>query len=41
LKHKYGLAFLQVRGIKRVRLHADLTMLARLALAVEPRNGRE
>jgi hypothetical protein len=34
LKHNYGLAFLRVRGIERVRLHADLTMLARLALAV-------
>jgi hypothetical protein len=33
LKHD-GLAFLRVRGIERVRLHADLTMLARLALAV-------
>ena len=32
LKHHYGLAFLRVRGIERVRLHADLTMLARLAL---------
>ncbi len=27
LKHDYGLAFLRVRGIERVRLHADLTML--------------
>jgi transposase len=34
LKHDYGLAFLRVRGIERVRLHADLTILARLALAV-------
>jgi Transposase DDE domain len=33
LKHNYGLAFLRVRGIERVRLHADLTMLGRLALA--------
>src|SRR5207253_7769475 len=33
LKHDYGLAFLRVRGIERVRLHADLTMLARLSLA--------
>ncbi|TMJ97490.1 MAG: hypothetical protein E6G67_02680 [Actinobacteria bacterium] len=32
LKHNNGLAFLRVRGIERVRLHADLTMLARLAL---------
>lgn len=34
LKHSFGLAFLRVRGIERVRLHADLTMLARLALAL-------
>lgn len=35
LKHGYGLAFLRVRGVERVRLHADLTMLARLALALQ------
>jgi len=34
LKHNYGLAFLRVRGIERVRLHADLVMLGRLSLAV-------
>jgi len=34
LKHEYGLAFLRVRGIERVRLHADLVMLGRLALAL-------
>ena len=34
LKHDYGLAFLRVRGINRVRLHTDLTMLSRLALAL-------
>ena len=34
LKHQYGFAFLRVRGIKRVQLHADLTMLARLSLAL-------
>jgi IS5 family transposase len=34
LKHSYGLAFLRVRGIERVRLHADLTMLGRLSLAL-------
>jgi hypothetical protein len=34
LKHDYGLAFLRVRGIERVRLHADLIMLARLATAL-------
>src|SRR5437667_9457004 len=31
LKHEYGLAPLRVRGLERVALHADLTMLARLA----------
>jgi hypothetical protein len=34
LKHDYGLAPLRLRGIERVRLHADLTMLARLASAL-------
>lgn len=34
LKHEYGLAFLRVRGLERVRLHADLTMLARLGQAL-------
>jgi hypothetical protein len=34
LKHNYGLTFLRVRGIERVRLHADLTMLARLAVVL-------
>src|SRR5215210_6197314 len=34
LKHEYGLAFLRVRGIERVRLHADLVMLGRLTLAL-------
>ena len=34
LKHEYGLAFLRVRGISRVRLHADLAMLGRLGLAL-------
>jgi hypothetical protein len=37
LKHEYGLAFLRVRGIERVRLHADLIMLARLAQALTRR----
>lgn len=35
LKHTYGLALLRVRGIERVRLHADLVMVARLALALQ------
>jgi IS5 family transposase len=34
LKHTFGLAALRVRGIKRVRLHADLVMLARLGQAL-------
>jgi hypothetical protein len=34
LKHQCGLAILRVRGIERVRLHADLTILGRLALAL-------
>jgi transposase len=34
LKHTYGLAALRVRGIERVRLHTDLTMLGRLTLAL-------
>jgi hypothetical protein len=34
LKLEYGLAPLRVRGLDRVRLHADLTMLARLTQAL-------
>jgi hypothetical protein len=34
LKNEYGLAPLRVRGIERVELHADLTMLARLSVAL-------
>jgi hypothetical protein len=34
LKHQYGLIPVRVRGIERVALHADLTMLARLSLAL-------
>jgi len=34
LKHEYGLAPLRVRGLERVALHADLTMLARLSVAL-------
>jgi hypothetical protein len=34
LKHDYGFAPLRVRGQKRVALHADLVMLARLSLAL-------
>ncbi len=34
LKHEWGLAPLRVRRIERVRLHADLTILAQLACAL-------
>ncbi len=34
LKNEYGLTPLRTRGLARVRLHADLTMLARLSLAL-------
>ena len=34
MKHEYDLAFLCVRGIERVRLLADLTMLGPLLLAL-------
>jgi hypothetical protein len=34
LKHDYGLAPLRVRGQGRVALHADITMLGRLSLAL-------
>jgi hypothetical protein len=34
LKHDYGLAPLRVRGLERVALHADLTILARLGQAL-------
>jgi hypothetical protein len=34
LKHDYGLAPLRARGLERVRLHADLTMLGRIAQAL-------
>src|SRR5439155_2347472 len=34
LKMDYGLAPLRVRGLARVALHADLTMLARLSQAL-------
>lgn len=34
LKHDYGFAPLRVRGLKRVQLHADLVILARLAQAL-------
>ena len=34
LKHDYGLGPLRVRGLARVQLHTDLTMLARLAQAL-------
>jgi hypothetical protein len=34
LKHEWALAPLRVRGLERVRLHADLTILAKLACAL-------
>ena len=34
LKHEYGLAPLRVRGLEKAALHADLTMLARLSVAL-------
>ncbi len=34
LKHEYGLAPLRMRGLAKVALHADLTMPARLGLAL-------
>ena len=34
LKHDYGLASLRTRGLARVALYADLTMLARLSQAL-------
>jgi hypothetical protein len=48
LKHTWGLGPLRVRGLARVRLHADLTVLTRLACALSraravsnsTRNGR-
>jgi hypothetical protein len=33
-KHEYGLSPLRVRGLARVALHTDLTMLARLCQAL-------
>ena len=34
LKHEWGLGPLRVRGIEKVALHADLCILARLAVAL-------
>ena len=34
LKHRWALAPLRVRGLERVQLHADLTIMARLACAL-------
>ena len=34
LKNEWALAPLRVRGLDRVRLHADLTILAKLACAL-------
>jgi hypothetical protein len=35
LKHDWALAPLRVRGLERVRLHADLAVLAKLACALD------
>jgi hypothetical protein len=35
LKHEWALLPLRVRGLERVRLHADLTVLAKLAITLE------
>jgi Transposase DDE domain len=35
LKHQWALLPLRVRGLERVRLHADLTVLAKLASTLE------
>ena len=34
LKHGWALLALRVRGVERVRLHTDLTILSRLAVAL-------
>jgi transposase len=39
LKHGWALAPLRVRGLERVRLHADLTILAKLATALSRTAG--
>ena len=36
LKHEWALLPLRVRGLDRVRLHADLTILTKLASALAP-----
>jgi Transposase DDE domain len=35
LKHEWALLPLRVRGLERVRLHADLTILAQLTVALD------
>jgi hypothetical protein len=39
LKRDHALAALRVRGIERVQLHADLTILARLAPGAQSDEG--
>jgi hypothetical protein len=34
LRNEYGLASLRVRGLRRVELHADLTIIACLSVAL-------
>ncbi len=40
LKHEWALLPLRVRGIERVRQHADLTILSRLAVALAKAQSR-
>jgi transposase len=40
LKHEWAMLPLRVRGIERVGLHADLTILAKLAAALKQSQGR-
>jgi hypothetical protein len=39
LKREHALAMLRVRGLERVQLHVDLTLMARLALALDRAQG--
>jgi len=41
LKHEWALLPLRVRGLDRVRLHADLTILAKLGCALAKARGQE
>jgi hypothetical protein len=41
LKHEWALLPLRVRGIERVKLHADLSILGRLATALDKARGAQ